>query len=369
MPEQPESETARREGWEAARLARPGPVWWLGAGLLVAAAVLVAVFRRHELAQAYHLISRVRPGQLVVAVMCEALSIVCFAAVPHWLLQAGGVQWSLRRMTAITVAANAVAGALPGGAAFSSAWVFRQLRRRGVEQVLAVAVLVVAGALSALGLFVLIVAGMFTAGSAGAAAVLRPVAGVLVLALVIGLVILSLSRFAGFRGAVRRAWTGAGLRSRRVQQFQQALARLVDQARSLQPGFRPWLRPAALALMNWSLDAACLAACVWALGIGLPWHGLLLAYALTQIPGSLRLTPGSLGIVEASLSALLVLYGLRPGPAIAATLLYRAISYWALQPIGWASWVGVTTQRCNATPGNRRWRWRSRQRSAGPPPG
>lgn len=322
----------------------PGPVWWLGAGLLVAAAVVVAVWRRHEFAQAFGLISRVRVPQLTVAVVCEALSVVCFAAVPRQLLLAGGVRWSLRRMTAIAVAANAVAGALPGGAAFATAWVYRQLSRRGVDPVLVAAVLVVAGALSALGLTILTVLGMSTVGSAGTAAVVRPLAGVLVLTVVIGLVVFSLSRFAGFRAAVRRVWVGAGERSRRVRQAELLLVRVMEQARSLQPGFRPWLRPAAYALLNWFFDAACLTACLWALGIGVPWRGILLAYALTQLPGSLRLTPGSIGVVEASLSALLVLYGLAPGPAIAGVLLYRAISYWALQPVGWASWIGVTFQ-------------------------
>jgi hypothetical protein len=107
-------------------------------------------------------------------------------------------------------------------------------------------------------------------------------------------------------------------------------------------------------LLNWVFDAACLAASLWALGIGVPWHGLLLAYALTQITGSLRITPGGLGLVEASLSALLIAYGLQPGQAFAATFLYRIISYWALQPVGWASWIGVTlTGRFPRGPGDR----------------
>ncbi|MGW2182293.1 lysylphosphatidylglycerol synthase domain-containing protein [Streptomyces sp. NPDC001732] len=96
-------------------------------------------------------------------------------------------------------------------------------------------------------------------------------------------------------------------------------------------------------------------ACLWALDIGVPWRGILVAYALTQIPSSLRLAPGSIGVVEASLSALPVLYGLLPGPAIAGALLYRAISYWALQPVGWANWIGVTfrTDRPSWRPGHR----------------
>ena len=40
------------------------------------------------------------------------------------------------------------------------------------------------------------------------------------------------------------------------------------------------------------------------------------------------LTPGGLGIVEASLSGLLILAGVRPGYALLATLAYRVVSYW-----------------------------------------
>ncbi|MFI2187087.1 YbhN family protein [Streptomyces sioyaensis] len=308
----------------------------------MAAAVLVALSRRHELVEAYRLIARVRLPQLAVAVGCEAMSLMCFAAVQCWLLRAGGVIWSMRRMTAIATAANAVAGALPGGAAFAAAWTFRQLCRRGVEQVLAAAVLVVAGALAALSLFTLLVIGALAAGSTGPGAVVHPAVGVLALALGTGLVVLGLCRFAGFRRVVRHAWTEAAERSRRIRQAEEALARLVDQARTVRPGFRPWLRPFAYAVLNWAFDAACLASCLWALSIGVPWHGLLLSYTLTQITGSLHLTPGNLGVFEASLSALLVAFGMRPEQAIAATLLYRIISYWALQPIGWASWTGVT---------------------------
>ncbi|MFE8950121.1 YbhN family protein [Streptomyces sp. NPDC007856] len=139
-----------------------------------------------------------------------------------------------------------------------------------------------------------------------------------------------------------RAWTDAGLRSRRIPQGQEALVHLVEQARSLQPGLRPWLPPFAFAPLNWVFGVACLAIGLRALGIGVPWHSLLLAYVLTQAPQQPSPDPGSLGIVETSLSALLVLSRLRPGPAIAATLLYRAVSYWALQPVGWASWLALT---------------------------
>jgi uncharacterized protein (TIRG00374 family) len=343
MSGQSDSGAERRAGWETGGPAPPGTLWWLGAALLTAAVVLVAFLRRRELAQAYHLIAEVHPLPVAVAVGCEALSFMCFAGVYRWLLAAGGVRWSLRRTTAVVVAANSVSGALPGGAAFSAAWFYRQLRRRGVEQVLAAAVLVMAGAVSALSLTVVFVVGAIAAGPAGLRVVVIPLGGLMAV-LAIALTVLGVSRLARFHGALKRVWSRVGLRSRRVRQGQQALVALVRQARGLQPGIRPWFRPFACALLNWALDIACLAAALWALGVGVPWHGLLLAYVLTQIPGSLRLTPGSLGVVETSLSALLVLYGLPSASAIAATLLYRAISFWAPQPVGWASWLAVTLQ-------------------------
>ncbi|WP_311765467.1 lysylphosphatidylglycerol synthase transmembrane domain-containing protein [Streptomyces zingiberis] len=319
-------------------------MWWLGAVLLVAAAAVAAVWQRQEIAQALRLISRVRLPQLAVAVVCEALAMLSLAAVLRWLLGAGGVRWGPGRTTALVLAGNAVAGALPGGGAVATAWIYRQLTRRGVEPAPAAAVLVTSGVLSAAGLALLLVLGMFTVGPAGRSAVLGPAVWVMVALLTAGLVLAALTGFARVRAAVRRVWSALGVRWEAVRRAQRGLGHVVREARERRPGLRPWLWPAGFALGNWVLDAACLTASLWALGIGVPWHGLLLAYALTQIPGSLRLTPGSLGVVETSLSALLVLYGVAAGPAIAGTLLYRAISYWALQPVGWACWIGVTVR-------------------------
>ena len=53
----------------------------------------------------------------------------------------------------------------------------------------------------------------------------------------------------------------------------------------------------------------------------------LLAYAAAGIVALLPLTPGGLGIVEASLSGLLVLAGVRAGYAVLAILAYRIASY------------------------------------------
>ncbi|MFE7607373.1 lysylphosphatidylglycerol synthase transmembrane domain-containing protein [Streptomyces celluloflavus] len=328
------------------------PVWWVVSAVLVAAAAAVAVTRRAEVGAAVRLISEVHPVRLIAAGAFEAASLGCLAAVQQWLLRAGGARVRLGVVAAIVLAANAIAGALPGGAAFAVAWIFRQLRRRGVEQALAGAVLLVAGVLSGLSLFVLLAAGVLVGGSAGPVAGLRPAVLVLVLcaAVVTGAAV-GLSRLRWVRRRAWRVWRRLGVRSRRLWDAEQALIRLGRQVRAVRPGVRPWLWPATLALLNWALDLACLVACMWSLGVGVPWHGLLAVYALTQFAGSLRLTPGGLGVVETSLTALLVLYGLGTEQAIAVTLLYRAVSYWALQPVGWASGLGLTVTRGNRPSG------------------
>ncbi|MFB6980360.1 lysylphosphatidylglycerol synthase transmembrane domain-containing protein [Streptomyces scopuliridis] len=342
--------TASRHGTVAA-VASVRPLWWAVSALLVAAAVVVALTRRHELVTAVHLIDDVRLPRLLVAAGFEAASLACLAAVQHWLLRAGGARIRLRVVGAVVLAANAIAGALPGGAAFAAAWVFRQFRRRGAGQVLAGTVLVVAGLLSGLSLFVLLMAGVLAAGSSGPVAGVRPVViGLAVVAvLVVGLAA-GLFRFPRVRRKARRVWRRIGLRSRRLWDIEQALSHLVRQVRTTRPGIRPWLWPSSLAVLNWGFDLACLVACVWSLGIAVPWHGVLAAYALTQFAGSLRLTPGGLGVVETSLTALLVLYGLSAEQAIAVTLLYRVLSYWVLQPVGWASGLGLTLSRGHAGP-------------------
>ena len=55
---------------------------------------------------------------------------------------------------------------------------------------------------------------------------------------------------------------------------------------------------------------------------------MLLAYAVARLLALVPITPGGLGIVEAGLSALLILAGVPTGQAVLATLTYRIISYW-----------------------------------------
>ncbi len=108
---------------------------------------------------------------------------------------------------------------------------------------------------------------------------------------------------------------------------------------------------AALAVANWLADAAVLAVSIQATGATVPWHDLLLVYASGIAAQSLNITPGGLGVTEATLTAALVGAGLGAGPALAAVLLYRLASFWLVALTGWL--VLFWLRRPQARPGAR----------------
>jgi len=78
----------------------------------------------------------------------------------------------------------------------------------------------------------------------------------------------------------------------------------------------------------------CLAVAFIAAGGALPWRALLIAYAAGQLAVLLPITPGGLGVTEGSMAVTLAAYDGGMAAAVAAVLLYRLITYWAVLPAG-----------------------------------
>ncbi|MGC8464205.1 MAG: lysylphosphatidylglycerol synthase domain-containing protein, partial [Acidimicrobiales bacterium] len=113
------------------------------------------------------------------AAAAEALSLLPVARLQRWMFRAGGVTLGFWSTVWVTVAGNALGTSLPGGVAWSTAWMFHQYRRRGADRSLTVWTLVTAGLLSGVVLFVLLVVGLWTADGRGPLAFLRwPATGV-----------------------------------------------------------------------------------------------------------------------------------------------------------------------------------------------
>jgi uncharacterized protein (TIRG00374 family) len=323
--------------------------------VLVCVGIALAVGRRHELGQAVHLLSHLRVGALVVALAFEVASLVAFARLQRWLLRAGGVDVGLGTMVEITVAGNALAMSLPGGAAWSAAWAYGQLRRRGADRVLAGWVVLVAGALASFVLFLLLVVGSLVAGNVGPAKSFRPVGVALaMIPFAAAAAVLLYRRFPVLGGAatrLRRLVASLPFGSK-VLAFAE---NTIERVQTVRPSGAAWTEAFALAALNWIETCACLVACIWAVHGHVPWHGILVAYTLAQVAASIPVTPGGLGVVEGSLTALLVAYGMPETTALAAVLLFRAVSFWGLVPIGWSLWAWLSlTESRTAARGDRR---------------
>ena len=326
---------------------KPSPTWqkWLKRAFTAAVAVL-AVWgtyeHRSEVSNAGGMLSHIHVGWLLVAIVLELASMAAFARLQRWLLSAGGVEVPFAPMLEITLAGNAMSTSLPGGAAWSATWAFEQLRRRGAYKVLAGWVILVAGALSSFAVFVILAAGCWVAGSRGPVSHLRWLAA--------GLAAVPVLVWAGYVAAKRSdrarqlfagTWKLVSDHVRPARSLGKLVRKTVDDLGLVRPGVFGWLEAFAYAMGNWLCDCLCLIACMEALSVPVPWRGILVVYGLTQVAASIPITPGGIGVVEGSMTALLIAYGTHPTSALAVVLLYRIVSFWGLAPIGWAAWLGI----------------------------
>jgi uncharacterized protein (TIRG00374 family) len=97
---------------------------------------------------------------------------------------------------------------------------------------------------------------------------------------------------------------------------------------------RGW-RPALLAAAgNTGFDYLALLCALRAVGVAPRPSLVVLAYASAELFAQIPFTPGGLGFVEAGLVGSLTLAGAPGSAAVAATLLYRLVSYWLPIPVG-----------------------------------
>ena len=98
---------------------------------------------------------------------------------------------------------------------------------------------------------------------------------------------------------------------------------------------RGWAFLVLLATLNWVANIVCLALAIMAVRSAVPWSGLILAWSAGMGAASFGITPGGLGLVEAALVGALVAAGVHAPDAVAAVLVYRLISFWLVDLVGW----------------------------------
>jgi len=317
--------------------------------LLAAMAVLVAVVvagNTDELDGASAYLAGVRPGWVALAIAAEAGSYLAFAALQGRLLRAGGVRVGMGPLSAIALAGGAMATSLPGGGAFSAVFAYRQYRRRGADETLAAWVLIAEGALTAVTLGALATAGLAVAGSGGRVPGLVPFIVVLVVVPAVGMGVLLRPHLAAtlLSGALHVARRVVGRPGDPDALVRRTILRLVD----VEPRGADWVIATVWALANWATDCGCLVVAFLAVGAPVPTRALLMAYGAAQVVANMPITPGGLGVVEGSLTVALVAFGGRTDATVAAVLLYRLLSFWAVLPLGWGSWLVLRVRAARA---------------------
>src|SRR4051812_21755834 len=283
-------------------------------------------------------IKKFAPGWLAVMLLAQTAAMASLWALQHIAIGRG----SWRAVIGSQLAGNALAKVAPGGGALGSALQYRMLVEADVPARSAVSGLTTSNILTfavVLALPVLAIPALIRGG----------VQRTLVEAAVVGLVIFVLL---GVGATLAMALDGplawVGRTAQRVRNrlrrgsepLRNLPARLLrERDRVLETVGPRWKRALLATVGRWAFDYATLLAGLAAVH-DRPRAGLvLLAFCAAQLLAQIPATPGGLGFVEAGLTALLTLAGVRAGNAVLVTFAYRLFSYWLPMPVGFGAWV------------------------------
>lgn len=284
---------------------------------------------------------------LAAAVALEFASMTSFALLQRRMLAAAGTRVALRRMSAITLAANAVNATLPGGSALSFAYTVRRLRASGASAPAAGFTLIASGLLSTTTFMLL---GLVAAiGTGPSTPMLLGLAGLVLVGTVLSAARQRAITFG--TGVARRALTLlARLRRRPAEAALASLDHVADGLRAIRTRPVDWLAGAAFAAANWLADLGCLAVCCHAAGV----HGVALSavgcgYLAGMSAASCSLLPGGIGATDVAIIIALTHGGASSATATAAVLCFRIVSFGLTVGAGWLVHLTAWCVR----PGNR----------------
>jgi uncharacterized protein (TIRG00374 family) len=272
-------------------------------------------------------LSTLDPRWFIVAIAAEIAHFTCTFALQRLALRTKA--WF--PVVTSQLAGNAITLIMPGGAAVGAALQFRMLATSGSDTDstvggLAAFSLLGVGGLLALPVFALpvILLGAPTNRGLVNAAILGAVGFVIFAAL--GAVVLAYDAPLRWAGRVAQRLWNLVMRKRPLEGLD---ATLLAQRNEIRTALgQQWWQALLLSAGRLAFDYLCLLAALRATGSRPRPSLILVAYAVAGIVGMIPATPGGLGLVEASLTGLLVLAQVDSSQAVLATLTYRLASYW-----------------------------------------
>jgi uncharacterized protein (TIRG00374 family) len=299
------------------------------------------------------LLAKLNLWWVAAGILLECGSILGYALLARSLLP--GHRPSLSKLIRMVLSTTGIAHVIPGGAVGGAGLGYRLLTVNGVDGPDAGFVLATEAIGSAIILNILLwLALLISIPLTGLQAiyVIAALVGLLVL-LAAGSLVYAFTkgeeRTVGFIRAIGRRVprVGPDHLERLLRQVGDSVARVVVD--------RGMLGRATLwASLNWLLDAASLWSFLAALGHVVDPAELFVAYAIANVLGSIPLTPGGLGVIEASAVALLVGFGSTRNVATLGVIGWRLVNFWLPIPAGAAAYISLRLPRGSGLGAHRR---------------
>jgi uncharacterized protein (TIRG00374 family) len=320
----------------------PTPVVHIGRILLMALIVEYLVLPQVAgTRKAIHTFTQVNPLLLLLGFVLEVAAVMSYAQLTRSVIPRESDPGTFRVLR-IQLVTLSVSHCVPGGSAAGSSLGYRLLHGAGVRGsdvgfALAVQSLGSAVVLNVVFWIALVVSIPFY-GISPLYLTAAIIGAVLVGAFVSLVVLFSRGEqlASGFLGRVTRRLPLVD-----AERVDDLFVRLAERMDTLAGDRRLLARAVGWAAANWVLDAASLFVFVGAFGTWVNPDGLLVAYGLANVLAAIPLTPGGLGVVEATLTSTLVGFGTKASVAILGVVAYRLVNFWFPIPVGGVAYLSL----------------------------
>jgi non-canonical purine NTP pyrophosphatase (RdgB/HAM1 family) len=343
--DEPGPEPADEPGPEPARRRRP----WLPrtvrhlaelliVGFIVEYFVVPQIGGTHE---ALHVLASANPFLPFASLVMESLSLIAYFEFTRSLIPKDSDP-GLVTLSRIQLSTLALSHCVPGGNAVGYSLGYRLLLRSGVSTTDAGFALATQGLGSAVvlnAIFLLALIVSLPLYGFQLAYLLVAVIGVILMAFLAGLVVLFTKGDQRAAKLVRAI--GARLPFLEPETLPRLFARLVARVKELSTDRHQLGKSVFFASANWLFDMGSLFLFVGAFGRWVNPVALIIAYGVANIAAALPITPGGLGVVEATVSSILVGFGTPRTIAIWGVIGWRLVNFWLPIPVGGAAYLSL----------------------------
>ena len=298
--------------------------------------------------RALGLLRRARWPLLVVAVVCEAISLVGYTDLFRHILGVLDVRLTFRRVLNIVLAGLSFSHLFGAGGAAGMVVSYNALRKQEAPHGLIFVAIAAQNFFAYVVLWVMFLLALVSVVSSGR---VNPLSYAFALVLIAFLLWLSgygiylyrhrakmRRRVSQIAALVNRVYRRELIRPESLDEWLDSLFAAMRRMGTHRGAKRTAV---AYSCMFWVFDLLCLYLVFLALGYHIALSALLVSYAVANAVGSLSPTPGGLGAVEGLLITLLVSFDVPSPQAIAVVLLYRLINFWLPIPVGFGSYLAI----------------------------